>query len=286
MTDFVRLELRATPESVDAMRLFLSQNAAHGWEEESLSDEIVFRVHLEEGPAAENLVIEASELFPGAGAEVVKVERRNWNEAWQEFFKPIAVDSDLTVVPSWLSGTTIGREIVIHPAMAFGTGHHATTMLCLRALSELKRSGELDGYETFLDLGAGSGILAIAAGGVGLTGVGLDIDPAAVENARLNVKANDCEDRVALATGGLDTLRAGSAFDLVMANILAGTLKDMAADLAERIAPGGTLILSGILREQVQEVAGAYALAGLGEPTVKEEGEWSALVYRAVDDAT
>jgi ribosomal protein L11 methyltransferase len=212
--------------------------------------------------------------------DVGRIAERNWNEAWHEFFKPIEIAGELTVVPSWLAGAAETREIVIHPAMAFGTGHHATTRLCLEALVDLHKSGITSGYENFLDLGTGSGILAIAAADIGLSGIGLDIDPVAVQNAGLNAGTNSCGGRFLPAAGGLEALAENAKFDLVMANILSGPLIEMSAELSGKLRPGGAMILSGILAEQSGEVEAAYSSLGLHGPEKKNEGEWTALIYR------
>jgi len=278
-----RIEIRVPAETQDDVVVYLSQAVAHGWEEEARQGETVFRVHLEKGPLAEQTARELTRRFPQVEMAVSDVEEQNWNAAWQEFFQPIAVGEIWTVVPSWLAGTSKTREIVIHPAMAFGTGHHATTRLCLAAMLEVLAGEAAKDYATFLDLGTGSGILAIAARMSGLKGVGVDIDPVAVDNAALNVKANKCEDGLHLATGSLEALTPGAAFDLVTANILAGPLINMAPDLAARVAKGGALILSGILTEQAEDVMAAYAKAGIGLPRQRTEGEWTALVYGPKD---
>jgi ribosomal protein L11 methyltransferase len=166
--------------------------------------------------------------------------------------------------------------------MAFGTGHHATTRLCLTAMLDVLNTDKDERLKTFLDLGTGSGILGIAACMSGLTGIGLDIDPVAVDNARLNAEVNGCGNGLELAEGSLDTLEDGTVYDLVTANILAGPLSDMAPKLAARVAKGGVLILSGILTEQAESVIQAYAKAGLTTPQRHTEGEWTALVYGPV----
>lgn len=279
MTMLLRIELRAPAELQDDVVVYLTQAAAHGWEEESRQGETVFRVHLEKSPTAQAVADELSRRFPRAEMAVSDVEEQNWNAAWQEFFQPIAVGSTWTVVPTWLKGSSKTREIVIHPAMAFGTGHHATTRLCLTAMLDVLRADKNGRLKTFLDLGTGSGILAIAARMSGLSGIGLDIDPVAVDNAKLNAEVNGCGDGLKLAVGSLDALEPGAAYDLVTANILAGPLSDMAEELSARVAKGGVLILSGILNDQAEGVAKAYAKAGLADPQRRSEGEWTALVY-------
>lgn len=280
MSELIRVEFRAPEAAEDEVALYLTQNAPHGWEEESGPGYTIYRVHFEEGRAAEEIVSGLSRRFPSFEMDVGRIAQRNWNEAWHEFFKPIEIAGEMTVVPSWLAGTAKTREIVIHPAMAFGTGHHATTRLCLETLVDLHKAGVTSGFESFLDLGTGSGILAIAAASLGLSGIGLDIDPVAVQNAVLNAETNSCGRRFLPAAGGLEALAENAKFDLVMANILSGPLIEMSEELGARLKPGGAMILSGILAEQSWEVEAAYSRFDLHGPEKKNEGEWVALIYR------
>jgi ribosomal protein L11 methyltransferase len=160
-------------------------------------------------------------------------------------------------------------EVVIDPGMAFGTGSHGTTALCLAALSDLLagRPGA-----TVLDVGTGSGLLAIAARKLGAARVAAnDVDPKAVEVARENAAANGVELEIVEAPlPGIP-----GTFDVVVANILANTLVELAPELAAKLAPGGVLLLSGLLHPQEDEVRRAYVALGLAPLPGRREGEWS-----------
>lgn len=171
--------------------------------------------------------------------------------------------------------------LLIEAAMAFGTGHHATTLGCLRAIDRLETEGVRP--QRVADVGSGTAVLAMAAArawpeaGPILAG---DNDPIAVETAAANVEANDLEDRVAcLEAQGLDhpAFHGAAPFDLILANILKGPLIALAPDFAAATAPGGRVILSGLLTEQADEVSGVYSRSGLNEVARDEIGDWAIL---------
>ena len=172
--------------------------------------------------------------------------------------------------------------LLIEAAMAFGTGHHGTTLGCLRAYDRLLDDGQR--FDNVLDLGCGTAVLAMSAARMGAAHVlASDIDPVAVEVALANVKANGLVGRVACVESiGFDSpvLRAGGPFDLIFANILKGPLIELAPDIAAHLAPGGRAILSGLLVEQADEIVEVYQGQGLALETREDLGEWSALTLR------
>jgi len=172
--------------------------------------------------------------------------------------------------------------LLIEAAMAFGTGHHGTTLGCLRAYDRLLDDGQR--FDNVLDLGCGTAVLAMSAARMGAAHVlASDIDPVAVEVALANVKANGLVGRVACVESiGFDSpvLRARAPFDLIFANILKGPLIELAPDMAAHLAPGGRAILSGLLVEQADEIVEVYQGQGLALETREDLGEWSALTLR------
>ncbi|MDC0860752.1 50S ribosomal protein L11 methyltransferase [Planktomarina temperata] len=172
--------------------------------------------------------------------------------------------------------------LLIEAAMAFGTGHHGTTLGCLRAYDRLLDDGQR--FDNVLDLGCGTAVLAMSAARMGAAHVlASDIDPVAVEVALANVKANGLVGRVACVESvGFDSpvLRASAPFDLIFANILKGPLIELAPDIAAHLAPGGRAILSGLLVEQADEIVEVYQGQGLALETREDLGEWSALTLR------
>ncbi len=216
----------------------------------------------------------AADALAAHGGEVAEVADEDWGEGWKKEFRPLDVGR-VRVRPSWISEAPPAGavEVVLDPGMAFGTGSHPTTSLCLAALSDLlaARPGA-----SVLDVGTGSGILAIAAKKLGAGRVaGNDDDPKAVEVARENAAANGVGVELGLAPAG----DIAGTFDLVLANILANTLVALAPELAAKLAPGGVVLLSGILAAQEDEVRSAYAGQGL-VPVAggdRRDGEWSLL---------
>jgi ribosomal protein L11 methyltransferase len=196
------------------------------------------------------------------------VPDEDWVAKSRNAFAPIRVSRRLWIVPSWSTPPEAGAiNLVLDPGLAFGTGSHATTRLCLRWLEN-----RIAGGETVLDYGCGSGILAIAALKFGASrAVGVDIDPSAVAVAGANARCNAVAGEF-LESGSLPEFTA----DLVVANILANPLKVLAPILTERCRRGGHIALSGILAEQAGEVARCYApRIAFAEP--QEEEGWVCL---------
>lgn len=192
-------------------------------------------------------------LSPLPASTVREVEEQDWVRVTQSQFEPIHIGEHIWVVPSWHDAPEPDAVVLeLDPGLAFGTGSHPTTRLCMEWLEQHVQPGERT-----LDYGCGSGILAIVAKklGAGET-IGVDIDPNAVEASRYNAERNHVE-----ATFALPDDAPEGTFDLVVANILSNPLKLMAAMLCARVRPGGRLILSGVLERQAEEVAAAYASA-------------------------
>jgi len=183
------------------------------------------------------------------------VEEQDWVRLTQSQFDPIHIGKNIWVVPSWHDAPDAnGLILELDPGLAFGTGSHPTTRLCMEWL-EVHAPKEL----TVLDYGCGSGILAMVAKKLDASlVVGVDIDPQAIESARYNSERNHCEIDYYLPED-FAASPAPKAFDVVVANILASPLKLMAPMLSSRIAPGGHLVLSGVLDRQADEVIAAYA---------------------------
>src|SRR5205807_8503577 len=170
------------------------------------------------------------------GVTLRTVQDQDWESAWKQFFKPLRVGRRLVVKPSWEEYLPRPGDLVLEldPGMAFGTGAHPTTQLCLEVLEDVVRPGE-----RVLDFGTGSGILALAAARLGAGEVvGLDVDPVAAAAADLNVTGNGLRGRVRIQGGDLDALPAGDSFDGIVANFLAGVIPDSAYSLAARCLPG------------------------------------------------
>ncbi|HLC21789.1 MAG TPA: 50S ribosomal protein L11 methyltransferase, partial [Candidatus Methylomirabilis sp.] len=168
--------------------------------------------------------------------------------------------------------------LCIEPAMAFGTGHHATTRMCLEMLEEVLAHWSGEDGPSVLDVGAGTGILAIAAAALGARRVvALDTDPEACEAARQNFVLNRVGDRVQVRQGGLETLESGRRFDLILANLDTKTLCPLFGALPERLAPEGRVIISGVPVEEEEKVRTAAHAAGLRLAAHQAEDGWLCL---------
>lgn len=212
--------------------------------------------------------------------EVSCLEDRAWEREWLKDFAPMRFGHRLWVCPGDMpAGATDAVVVRLDPGLAFGTGTHATTALCLEWIDGL----DLDG-SSLLDYGCGSGILAIAALRLGcVAATAMDIDPQAVTATRRNAQQNAVADRLSVVGGAAEI--AGS-FDVVVANILAAPLIDLAASIAQRVKPGRWLALSGILFAQVDDVRAAYApWIAFDDPVVREQGgqTWARLTGRRVE---
>ncbi len=209
------------------------------------------------------------------------VSAEDWSSSWKVHFKPLRVGKHLLIVPTWEEATQLPGDLVIRidPGMAFGTGGHETTRLCLELLELVMEDSPLLTIPSLLDLGTGSGILAMAANLLGAGRIlALDIDPDAVEVARDNLALNNMSDLVECGTTPLEALT--ECFDIILANILAEELVRLAPFLTERLHPGGALILSGILAEKEGLVRQGFNSQPLKYCRTVCDGEWVALLYR------
>jgi ribosomal protein L11 methyltransferase len=226
--------------------------------------------------AAEQIKLAAAPKFTTRN-----VEEQDWVRLTQSQFAPIHIGKNIWVVPSWHEAPDPdGLILELDPGLAFGTGSHPTTRLCMEWLEANPAPAK-----TVLDYGCGSGILAMVAKKVGAGEVvGVDIDPQAIESAAENAARNHCDIEFFLPDTFAQSKHAVQKFDIVVANILSSPLKVMAPMLSGRVAPGGALILSGVLARQAEEVAAAYA------PFIKlgvwaEQEGWVALHGRLGSDA-
>ena len=209
-------------------------------------------------------------------ARLIFVVGDDWRDAWREHFKPSRVSRRLIVRPPWEEVEPQPEDVVItvDPGQAFGTGTHETTRLVLREIDR-----RVVGGESVLDVGAGSGILAIGALLLGARrALAIDIDAEAVRACRANALANRVSSRLGASLTAVDKLR--SAYDVVLANIEAGPLISLADALVGRIAAGGLLVLSGVLRDQRDAVVKAYTDRGLCHALTSVDGEWVGIVMR------
>jgi ribosomal protein L11 methyltransferase len=205
--------------------------------------------------------------------EYALIPEKDWNETWKKTFQPVEIGRQFTILPPWEKNKKDRINLVIDPGMAFGTGHHETTRSCL-VLMENYAPKTVNGK--FLDLGTGTGILAIAARKLGYRQVvGIDTDILAINAARENIIINNVSD-VEIREERLDELR--ETFDVIAANLISGALVLLAPALFTHMSPGGIAVLSGILLGQEDEVIKAMEQAGLQLLEKYRDGKWLSLV--------
>ena len=249
----------------------LAALAPNGWEEEQGPDYVEYAIY-----GAEGELPDLGRLEAATGEGLVDVEASevpdDWADRWKDFHQPLLIGDRVWVRPSWSDPRHGAIDVIIDPGRAFGTGAHATTRMCIEALIE--HSDDSPG--ALIDLGTGSGVLAIAAAKLGWAPVtACDHEAAALEAAAANAAVNGVE---------LDLVRFNLREALpplaptVVANLTAPLLRHVAANLQEREAPR-RLICSGLLEGEADSVSEAFASAGLAESRRRSEGEWASISF-------
>ncbi len=228
--------------------------------------------------------LRAFDLRPIGELETRIVNEADWADAWKQHFPVLRIGQRIVIRPTWRRHRRAAEDVVLalDPGMAFGTGLHPTTRLCLMALEDaaargvLATGGAADGTARILDVGCGSGILAIAAVKLGAgEAFGVDTDSIAIEATESNARRNAVARRLRARAGSLPSRRP--PHDVVLANLIASLLVMLATDLAAELRPGGTLIASGIFIDREGDVREAFAAAGLEVTRRLGEGDWVAL---------
>lgn len=268
----IRLAVRCAPEQADLVLAELTVLAPNGVEEDRGPGYVEYAIYGGEGELPELGDLDAA--VDGTRIEVSATEiPDDWADRWRDFHKPLLVAERLWLRPSWEPPREGAIDVVVDPGQAFGTGAHPTTRLCLELLCELEAAGEAGGE--LVDLGTGSGVLAIAAAKLGWSPIrAYDHEPAALEAAAANAEINGVElrwERMNLRE------RLPEPAPTVVANMTAPILAAVAKQLRE--APQA-LICSGLLLREQDEVAAAFAGTGLIEKERRQDGDWAALLLR------
>lgn len=276
------VSVEVKPRDVEVVSALLFAHECLGTEEIPAGMRVIVRAYFEEG-GHEGAV----QMLKARGYEpaLSRIPYGDWAEGWKKHFVPTRVGERIVVLPSWETFEAGDRDVIVtvDPGIAFGTGTHETTRLCLAAIE--RHLTENPGASV-LDVGTGTAILSIAAVKLGAAQpvTAIDIDEDALEAARENVSRNVEPSAIALSNTPLEAL---GTFDLVVANILADILLGMSGDLIDRVAPGGTLILSGILATQRAEIESAFAgplelvhSESIDPPSGRDEDRWVLLWWQ------
>jgi ribosomal protein L11 methyltransferase len=233
------------------------------------------------GVVKERLKVISGFLDTGECKVILKeVDEEDWSESWKKYYKPFYITEGVVVKPSWEDWLPEKDEVVIEmdPGMAFGTGTHDTTRMCAALAGKYLKKGD-----HVLDVGCGTGILSILSALLGAEKIeAVDIDSVAVDVARENCVINGVESIVNVRAGVLSDIDTGR-FNLIIANIIADVIIDIAGDVFKRMMPGGLFITSGIIREREGEVLEKYNGLGFKLELIDRSGEWVAIVFRCPD---
>ncbi|MFZ5875598.1 MAG: 50S ribosomal protein L11 methyltransferase [Nitrospirota bacterium] len=275
---WIAISLRIKPEFAEILgEALIARGSAGVWESEPGWITAYFPAASD--PRAVKELLEEMAVSLGQGDCVISpVNDQDWIATWKASVTTLRVTPRLTIVPSWRGYAEAPGErvVILDPEMAFGTGHHETTRMCLEWLDERLQRGD---RPTVFDLGTGSGILAIAAAKLGAGRVtACDIDPLARETAVRNTAANGVSESVSVVAAGPPD-RIGR-YDVVVANLTADDLIALMPEIAQRVEPTGETILSGILQTREADVVASLAAHGLGVADRRTAGEWVALVVR------
>jgi ribosomal protein L11 methyltransferase len=288
---WVELAVSLEKACAEAVADWIMEQGSTGIAEEQDRDHpgrVILKGYLENGDGADSAVANirrslarVPDLF-GCALPLLQVNGladEDWNKKWKSFFQPISITDRLVIKPSWRDYHARPGEVIIEldPGMAFGTGTHPSTRMCLRAIDVLVQ--QLPADARMLDVGTGSGILAIAGAKLGFRDVvGTDIDHTAVRAAGENAARNGVDGHITFTTDGLS--RVEGFFELVVANILPHILIDLRDALCAHTAAGGRVVLSGILAAHAARVQEAYEQQLIFSRRLDDE-EWSCLVFQS-----
>lgn len=282
MRRWLELEATVSPELADPFSSFLFELGSGGIEMEEANQAVTLRAYFPEERIHRQALLRAVQRYLRAVSSkhhqltVHQMSEENWGESWKQWFSPLAVGERLWIQPPWVSEKPPGRiALVIEPGMAFGTGHHPSTLGCLELIERAVTQGRTN-YA--LDLGTGSGILAIALAKLGVPRVhAVDIDPDALAIARTNALRNEVAAVVQVAESWE---ASGVAYDCIVANLYRNALEELAHKIHLHLEPLGSFICSGFLVSDEPSICSAYAQLGFTVEQRWERDNWVALWFR------
>ena len=290
---WLRIDLFAAPELMDALSNFVTEIGAAGMYQEALASAIAepeehisyesltaylpWDKRMERLAALKTYLENLAEIFPELKKTTFAIKEitgPDWEEEWKKYFHPFRVGKRIVIKPTWEIYEPADTDVVIEidPGMAFGTGQHASTMMCLEAMEEIISSNSAFQLDV-LDVGTGTGILGIAAAKFGAKRVlCIDIDAKAVEIACFNAALNRVGKNLTIRNKTISSLRR--RFSLIMANLTAKLLIDLSNNLKRLLTPGGVLIISGIIEQNRQEIEDCFFSSSLGLRRMIKRQEW------------
>jgi len=275
---YYEFTVTAPDESKDALLNKMSEMGCLGVSETGKRIIAYFKdthdiIQLRDGLESFKGVLEQAGLDPGFSFDYLYLSERDWNEPWKKRFIPMDVGEQLSILPPWETSDKSRIPLIIDPGMAFGTGHHETTKACLQLIEKFSKTSPKD---RFLDVGTGTGILAIAASRLGFKAVvGVDIDPLAIDAAKRNAELNSLQN-VEIQEGTITEVRG--SFDMIAANLMSEVLISIAPEIAVRLNYTGIAVLSGMLNGQEDDVLHAMKRSGFSPIEVLVDGRWVSLV--------
>jgi len=275
---YYEFTVTAPDESKDALLNKMSEMGCLGVSETGKRIIAYFKdthdiIQLRDGLESFKSVLKQAGLDPGFSFDYLYLSERDWNEPWKKRFIPMDVGEQLSILPPWETSDKSRIPLIIDPGMAFGTGHHETTKACLQLIEKFSKTSPKD---RFLDVGTGTGILAIAASRLGFKAVvGADIDPLAIDAAKRNAELNSLQN-VEIQEGTITEVRG--SFDMIAANLMSEVLISIAPEIAVRLNYTGIAVLSGMLNGQEDDVLHAMKRSGFSPIEVLVDGRWVSLV--------
>lgn len=283
---WLEISIEVHPNAREAVSAFLFNIGCEGIVTETFQEQLIkaylpFQKNQEDIQRRIDLFLEdLKEVFPEIGSlryTLSRIEDQDWDLLWRDFFQPEQVIDGLLITPEWEPAPSSfdGHVIRMDPGPAFGTGQHPSTRMCLRALEKVHPQGSW----SMLDVGTGSGILSIYGAMLGADRItAIDIDPEAIRWAKRNIRLNDLSDKIELSLRPIEEW--ADSFFLITANLILSTILDITSHLSRVLIPEGWLILSGILKDQIEEVEKGIFKYGLHKKQVLLEEEWACLVLK------
>jgi ribosomal protein L11 methyltransferase len=304
---WLKMEISAPAELMDALGNFLTETGAQGVFQESLEPQApgdfldaqggeIIKAYFPQDVRSEKRIAQVqkyleslSEIFAYLATPTLQTEiisDPDWGEQWKKYFKPIRVSNNIIVKPTWERYAPSSRDIVIEidPGMAFGTGQHASTRMCIEALEDIIMKDRSVKDWKVLDIGCGTGILGITAAKLGAEHVTcVDIDKKAIEIARENAAINHVDDKMEIINQDAATLKEPR--NLIIANLTAKLLLKIRPTLINLLEPEGYMIISGIIEQDAKNIEENFSVAPLTQNRVITEKEWVCYVFKKSSSA-